>query len=229
MTDDVSRGLALLAAEAEPAPIDSYALISRARTRTRNRRSMAAAFVAVVAVGAIAVAVGPLSSGGDTPAERLTGQLAAALPGVIPDRWEPAEPPETTQSLPRTFRCTEHPPLNRLPVGADSTFAGTMCFADAYYQDSQGTIRIGFSITISDQETTFVCLPGCHERILPDGTWAQVSPDGVKTVPADRVQMLLATRPDNTTVNIILSWHNQRTTTPLTDDELLKLATVFSR
>jgi hypothetical protein len=104
-----------------------------------------------------------------------------------------------------------------------------MCFAEAHYQDGQGTIRIGISITISDQETTFVCLPGCHERPLPDGTWAQVHPDGIETVPADRVQMLRATRPDNTIVDITLSWDDQRTTTPLNDDELLKFATVFSR
>jgi hypothetical protein len=226
MTDDVSRGLALLAAEAEPAPIDSYALIDQARTRTRNRRSTVAAFVVVVMVGAIAVVLGPLGSGGNTPAERLTRQLSAAVPTVIPDRWKPMEPPLTNgnQPLPRTFRCT-------VPPGSVDEGAGfaldTTCFAEAYYQDSRGMIRLGIAVTLPDHgPIEMVCSPSCDESVLPDGTRTQINPSNVGE---ERVQTLNASRPDDTIITITLSWNDDRSAQPLTDDELLKFATVFSR
>jgi hypothetical protein len=228
MTDDVSRGLALLAAEAEPAPIDSHAVIDQARTRTRNRRAMAAAFVAVVAVGAVAMALGPLSSGGNTPAGRLTRQLSAAVPNVIPDRWAPVEPPTTpgNQPQPRVFRCT-------VPPGSVDEGAGfatnKTCFAEAYYQDGQGTIRLGMAVTLPepDQGTVDIaCFSSCEEHTLPDGTLAQVNANNTDQ---EHVQTLWASRPGNTFVIITLSWNDTRSAPPLTDDELLKFATVFSR
>jgi hypothetical protein len=226
MTDDVSRGLALLAAEAEPTPIDSYALIDQARTRTRNRRSTVAAFVAVVMVGAIAVVLGPLGSGGNTPAERLTRQLSAALPTVIPDRWEPVEPPQNVgnQPLPRTFRCTV--PLGSVDQGAGFAF-DTICFTEAFYDDGHGVLRLGIAVTIPEQGTIEdICLPDCRALRLSDGTQAQVNP---VFVGSERVQLLLASRPDGTNTRITLSWNDNRSARPLSDDELLKFATVFSR
>jgi hypothetical protein len=226
MTDDVSRGLALLAAEAEPAPIDSYAVIDQAHTRTRNRRSMAAAFVTVAAVGAIAATLGPFSSGDDTPAEQLTRQLSAAVPTVIPDRWKPAKTPPMlrNQPLPRTFRCTVPP--GSVDEGAGFAF-DKICFAEAYYRDSQGTIVLGISVTLPDQGPIEVeCFSSCDERVLPDGTRAQINPNNTDQ---ERVQTLNASRPDNTLITITLSWNDNRTTPPLTDDELVRFATVFSR
>jgi hypothetical protein len=117
-----------------------------------------------------------------------------------------------------------------VPSGAVDEGAGfasdKICFAEAYYRDSQGTIVLGISVTLPEGPIEVVCFSSCDERVLPDGTRAQINPNNTDQ---ERVQTLNASRPDNTLITVTLSWNNNRSGPPLTEDELVKFATVFSR
>jgi hypothetical protein len=136
MTDDVTRGLTMLADETEPAPIDSYDVITRARTRTRNRRATVTTALATLAVvGSLAVTLNqsPQTTDAATadprPGERLTTQLTEALPNLMPSRWTPE-----SSAVPE-FHCPSD-----ISVPDDITTGP--CSIRALYTDSAGRIDL---------------------------------------------------------------------------------------
>lgn len=228
MTDDVTRGLTMLADEAEPAPIDSHDVIARARARTRTRRTtVAAAFATVAVIGALAVTVGnpgtsskpatttTVATTPESLTDQLTRQLTEALPDLIPNEWKPVaeHPPEAP---PLTFRCL-----------------GSGCDAHAAYTDGAGKIDLRFQVDniprygdSCEEHCTRVAGPVRAE--LPDGTRTQVSVY-TENLTSHEVQQLLASRPDGTQVSMSVTWpQGQRGATPLTTDEIVKFATLFT-
>lgn len=229
MIDYVTRGLAMLADEAEPAPIDSHEVIARARARTRTRRAVTAAAVATVAVvSSLVMTVGspgapnkPATTTSVTPPESLPDELdrllTEALPDTIPSRWtQVAEP--TAQDPPLTFLCL-----------------GNGCVAHATYNDGIGDIIVLFKVHGTEWDWDTGCDPGyCTQwaapvrQDLPDGTRTQVSTYTEKPTSRD-IQELLAARPDGTQVNVSVIWpQGQRSEPPLTAAEMLKFAPVFT-
>lgn len=242
MTDDISHGLALLADNAEPAPIDSYDVISRARARTRNRKATAMVFAAVVAVGALAVTLPTdhpsttAAEPGESRAARLTAQLAAALPEVIPARWETRPTPPDNRPA-RTFGCPGYPLAFLVPPGQPSTVPppptedesrhGT-CVALAWYRDTVGEIDLVIGVSADGRWSSDPCTaPRCEEHVLPDGTRWRIGPDaGVS--PGYPEQVVESLRPDGTNILVRVWWHNRRATPPMTTDELAKFADKFT-
>jgi hypothetical protein len=256
MTEDVTRGLALLADEAESAPIDSHDVITRARALSRRRRSMATAFAAVVAIGAAAVTLQADQSRDapatqpEPPSKRLTAQLAAALPELIPDRWAtrpaPPNPPTATNPSPNTFLCdseaptsqTQHLPPETPRTGPSGTWEANpsdtwgagpsdLCYAMSWYQDTEGDIEL--ELEINDDGAWFFnpCTePVCNEWALPDGTRVRMDLDDAGVSPVGHLQQLEALRPDGTHLQVFLHWDNDRPG-PMTVDELVKFADKF--
>jgi hypothetical protein len=236
MTKDITRGLALLAEQAEPAPIDSHAVIATVKARKRNRRAVATAFASVAAIGALTMTLGTDratdTSAERNRAERLTAQLAAALPEVIPARWRIASTPPTATYAPRTFHC------NPVPDSTPAALPGQKvvypipgwCTATSWYRDAEGEIELLLQAADSKGWTPDSCAtPDCDERTLPDGTLVQVSLDTAgRFTPETRMQWLMALRPDGTYVNISTRWRNNRSTPPLTVDELVEFATALN-
>ena len=230
MTDDITRGLGLLADEAEPATIDTQRVITRARTRTRNRRaSLATAFATVALVGALVVAMGPLKGTSDQAASitdttlegRLNRLLTEALPNVIPAGWSLVPKPEAAEPQ-LEFVCL------------DTNTNG--CSTGATYNDGVGDLDMGIHVDkiprsfehnqCGDEYCTAWAAP--VRQTLPDGTSTQVMAYSEKMVSRDG-ESLLAVRPDGTMVSVSLSWPQGKRSEPaLTMDELLKFATVFS-
>jgi hypothetical protein len=227
MTEDVSRGLALLADDATPAPIDSHDVITRARTRTRRSRSMAAVFAAVVAIGASAVTIQADQWTEDAavqrqedPARRLTAQLAAALPEVIPARWEAVPSSDPTDPPRNIFRCTG----GDRPIGSYQD----LCMAMSWYRDAEGEFTLW--TTVSNMAWSYK--PGTDVKVddwtLPDGTrvWTYLDTAGVGSTGYS--QFLNALRPDGTLLELGLTWSNNNVRPgPLTVDELTKFADKF--
>jgi len=229
MTDDITRGLGLLADEAEPATIDAQHVITRARVRTRNRRAtLATAFATVAMVGALVVAMNPLTQSDqgatitDTTLEgRLNRLLTEALPDLIPAGWSlvPDRPAGPMPDL--EFVCV------------DSNVNG--CSTGATYNDGVGDVDISISVNRIPRNFTEFCDPQfCDpgdlfvQDNLPDGTRTQVRTYSEKPTSRDFLQ-LLVTRPDGTQVDVVAIWpHDTRSEPPLSTDEILKFATVFS-
>lgn len=233
MNDDVSRGLALLADEAEPAPVDPYDVITRARVISRNRRATAAAAFATVAlVGALAVTVGnpdrhERTTAATTPedlTDRMNRQLTEALPDLIPSRWSPVDDPNVEGPAPR-FTCEPAP----------ATPTSYRCHLHAVYDDGHGALRFGISadkierdfLNSCDEEYCDLWGPALEEK-LPDGTRAKSFTYTEKVTPRDS-QTLLVERPDGSQVAVNVTWQQgQRSEPPLSGEEILKFATVFS-
>jgi hypothetical protein len=230
MTDDITRGLGLLADEAEPATIDTQRVITRARARTRNRRaSLATAFATVALVGALVVAMGPLKGTSDQAASitdttlegRLNRLLTEALPGLIPAGWSLVPKPEA-----------EEPQLEFVCL-SDNTNG---CNASATYDDGAGDLDMGIHVDriprafkhnqCGDEYCDAWAAP--VRQTLPDGTKTQVLTSSEKLAPYDG-ESLLAFRPDGTMVSVYFRWpQGTRSEPPLTTDQMLEFATVFS-
>jgi hypothetical protein len=231
MTEDITRGLDLLADEAEPAIIDTQHVISRARMRTRGRRAITASALATVAlVGALVVTLGnpaPTSEQGTTPPTdktvegRLNRLLTEALPDVIPSNWSllPDEPTAREPHL--DFVCLD---VN-----------GSDCSTGADYNDGVGDIDLRISVSRIPRNFDELCeVRYCPQweppvrKTLSDGTRTQVL-TYTETPTSRNFQQLLAARPDGTQIDVVAIWpQGQRSGQPLTMDEILKFATVFT-
>jgi hypothetical protein len=218
MTDDVTRGLTMLADEAVPAPIDSSDVITRARARTRNRSAtLATAFATLAVVGSLAVTLNPSPRSTDaatadpTPGERLTTQLAEALPNVIPSRWTPLS------SAAPEFHC----PLN-ITVPDDMTTGP--CSIQALYTDSAG--RIDLRVDVVHSSDTKVACSGCDSQTLLDGTRTFTEVFSATQETGHGYQWLRVVRPNGTRISVGITYVIG--STPLNTDELAKWATVFS-
>lgn len=232
MTDDITRGLDLLADEAAPAIIDTQHVISRARMRTRGRRAITASALATVAlVSALVLTLGnpaPTSEQGTTPPPGKTVEgwlnrlLTEALPDVIPSNWSllPASPTEE-QGPQLEFQCY------------DSNANG--CGAHANYNDGVGDIDLQISVNRIPRNFDDLCdVQYCPQweppvrQTLRDGTRTQVLTYTEKPTSRD-IEELLATRPDGTQIKVAVIWpQGQRSEPALARNEILQFATVFS-
>lgn len=218
MTDDVTRGLTMLADEAEPAPIDSSDVITRARTRTRDRRAtLATAFATLAVVASLAVSLNQpprstdAASADPPPGERLTTQLKEALPNVIPSRWTPE-----SSAVPE-FHC---------PFSITVTYDITTgpCSIQALYTDSAGQIDLRVDVVRSSD--TEVDCSGCDSQTLPDGT--RTFTEGFAATPetGHGYQWMRVVRPNGTRISVGITYVIG--STPLNTDELATWATVFT-
>jgi hypothetical protein len=230
MTEDVSRGLALLADEAEPAPIDSHDVIIRARARTRRSRSLAAVFAAVVMIGASAVTIQADQWTEHTAVQRqedhakkLTAQLAAALPGLIPAQWEvrPAPKDDNDFPPPNTFVCG-HP--------GNGPEYGWVVFCDApmWYRDAVGDIDVSVGVS-NFHEFGYISWPESvpEKWTLPDGTQVRTDLDTGGMLPWGHEQSVEALRPDGTLISVRVRWKGDRPL-PMTIAEMTKFMDKFN-
>jgi hypothetical protein len=252
MTDDITRGLALLADEAEPAPIDSRDVITRARTRTRNRRATAAAFVTVALVGTLAVTVSkagpsePVATAAESREDRLTRLLVGAMADLVPSDWTP-DTTVPSDGPPLTFRCDvdgggeliAEPASGgetRISVGPTSPKG---CFAHAAYNDGVGTMQFSFLVHKFDLDFDDACgeapctvWEGQVREELPDGTKVRattLTEDSLSQAGVRDIQDVFAERPDGTQVSMSVVWpHGQRSQPPFTAEQLIQFATRFT-
>jgi hypothetical protein len=241
MTEDVTHGLTLLADEAEPAPVDTYAVIAKARTRNRNRRTMATAFASVVAIGVLATTLSTdrwtdTATAQELRSARLTAQWAAMQPELLPAGWTPEEVSPNVRPRPGMFKCGDEPPLKfemqpgdtEPPAIIEIQTPQGMCSTGNWYQDEEGVVVLQLIISAELAWPADPCAaPECEESTLADGTRVWVRPDTASA--AGPLQLMDAFRPDGTHVKVSVHWRSEeRSTPPMTRDELVKLADVFS-
>jgi hypothetical protein len=254
MTEDITRGLTLLAEEVEPAAIDSHAVVATVKARKRNRRAVATAFASVAVIGAITMTLSTdrapdTATTGESPSTRLTTQLTAALPDVIPAEWRtvPAPiygPPNGPPPPPLLFSCmSETPhrtvpdsdlpevfsPRNLVPSSPNDAAERDVCQATAWYQDAQGPIELWLEVEYPGRWFSPVCPPDeCDEWALPSGTRVRVNVETVGVPTPGHLQWFEVLQPNGTYVRVTTHWQNDRSTPPLTLDELLRFADRFS-
>ncbi|MFI7675433.1 hypothetical protein [Actinophytocola sp. NPDC049390] len=234
MTDDITRGLTLLADEVPPAPVDT--VVEKARARTRNRRAAAASALAVIAAGTLAISFGSdvrarVAEPSADRAERLTQQMAEIRGDVTPVGWRllPAGTPgpldaELAGGTPFSFACR----TGREPV----------CQAIGQY--AHGEDRLSVAIQVFSGNGISTMGKDTEIMTLPDGTRAAVySPehmimvtygDVLRADPAAylprRAQLLSALRPGRTGVLVNVAYTGAEP--PFTDAQLLTFATAFT-
>lgn len=240
MTDDITRGLGLLADDAEPAPIDTHALAALARARTNSRRAVvASACVTLAAIGALAVAVGsvkeppPLGADNTTttatstsaptesPAED-TDPTGGRGPVFGTEVEQPASKAERTERAQRLQRELTDAFGQILPDAWTYSAFRFACDPDGCWargdivDDVDNTGPIKLSVHVSGDYGLASCTGAdCTKKVLEDGTLVAFSTreyDG-------RVHASMGSvRPDGTSVSISADWA-AGTTPPLTDDQ----------
>lgn len=240
MTDDITRGLTLLADEVPPAPVDT--VVDKARTRIRNRRAGAATAVAVVAAATLAISLGQDDGVrvSDPPADRaarLTQEMAEIKAEAIPQGWKPlapGSPGPLVASLAggRTlsFACRQESDLP-MPINA-------LCQAIGQYE------RDGERLSVVVQVFHAIGLEtgDYEETTLADGTKAVIFPTGhmvtvgdkdllrkdEDTYPASGTQTLSVWRPGSTGILVNVVYTGPSAEPPFTDEQLLRFATAFT-
>lgn len=244
MTDDITRGLTLLADEVPPAPVDT--VVDKARIRIRNRRASAATALAVVAVGTLAISLGRddgvrVSDPPTDRAARLTQEMAEIKAEAIPDGWQvlPAgSPGPLVGSLaggnPLSFAC------RAAEEGGDPVPVEAVCQAVGQYE--QDGARLSIAIQVFHADRPVIKPDGGEATTLADGTKIVILPTGNSvtvgyqdvlrsddgTYPASVTQMLSAWRPGDTAVLVNVAYVGQSTEPPLTREQLLAFANAFT-
>jgi hypothetical protein len=248
MTDDITRGLALLADEVEPAPVDSRDVITRARTRTRDRRAtVATAFATIALIGTLAATAGIPGSPPAAPEsreDRLTRVLTGAMADLIPSGWT-LETRVPSESTPLTFRC-DVSGTARVWAASDgqpptpiSKTAPDGCSAYADYDDGVGRVEINLVVHKFDLDFADACWEapcttrkGYVREVLSDGTQVKVTTltgDSLSEAGTRDLQDVFAERPDGTQVSMSVSWpHGQRSNPPFTAEQLVRFASRFT-
>jgi hypothetical protein len=236
MTDDVidhvTRGLTLLADEAEPAPIDTHDVITRA-IRTRSRRTtVAIAFGTAVVVGALAVALGVATREHKPPAVAPpTSTNGFPVPGT-----EMVEPATDAERAARANRLQADLVDAFGRVLSDdwehSTFAFTCdlhgCWAEGDIKNDAGSVKLFVHVN-GDFGLSACWAPNCAKQRLDDGSLAYVSDNEMDTIDGKRrIMGVGAMRADGTTSSITVEWPPDRPTKPLTEDQWLEFATAFT-
>ena len=232
MTDDVTRGLKLLADEAEAASVDTDAVITAATALSRNRAILTTALATLVVLCALVVTLGavkappPIADKPDTRHPPVLGTEVAKLPTpeeqdrrrtslhnmiikafgrILPDGWKPST---------FDFACEQ-----------------THCWAEGEIHDAAGPINIGFYVQ-GDYGTSSCYQPECTKRLLEDGTIVTFSKGkGSLPSPGSEPEMRVsvgAVRPDGTSLSMYASWPASRTAPVLTDDQWREFATAFT-
>jgi hypothetical protein len=232
MTDDLTRGLTLLADEAEPLTIDTDAVIATATRRTRNHAILTAALATIVLVGA----------------------LAMTLVAVKPDQPSTADPPTapriTTRNTPTLASASPAEQENRktrlhgeitagfdlvLPAGWEhSTFDWGCdffhCWALGDILDGKGTLNVGLSAASWVADVSCDHRRDCTTTELDDGTRVIFARgDGPNSGDGSRSSYSIsAKRPDGTLSGLDVWWSADRPAPALTDDQWIALATSFT-
>lgn len=240
MTDDITRGLALLADEVPPAPVDT--VVERARARTRNRRAGAATALAVIAAGTLAVSLRQDDGVrvGDPPtdrAARLTQEMAEIRADALPAGWRalPAGSPgplvgSLAGGKPLSFACRDAEDGGvPMPVTA-------VCQAVGQFERGEERLSVAVQVfpadglpTKSDEAVTLA--DGSKAATYPTGNTVTVGYTDVlrrdaDTYPAARTQLLSAWRPDDTGVLVNVAYTGAEP--PFTRAQLLVFATAFT-
>jgi hypothetical protein len=232
MIDDVTRGLSLLADEADAAPIDTDAVIATATARTRNRAILATAFVTVFLVSALVLTLGAVKPDSPQVAEKpIMGLGAPALPTVLADA-----PTEDDLARRRTELHDQIVVAFERILPDDwtpSTFGFDCneyhCWAEGEIRDDTGPVYLRFSVSQSFNMGS--CYRhDCTKTLLADGTlvaFRDVGENDVAGVPM-RYSSLNAVRPDSTTVDMTIQWSIERTAPVLPNDQWQRFATAFT-
>jgi hypothetical protein len=245
MTDDITRGLAALADEAQPAPVDSHTVVQLAHAHSRARRAVyTAAFATLVAVGALTVAIGSWQDpAATTPAtSQPTSESPAPTASEVPATRDPNSPPtapevrDTPTAEENAERKARLQPemiaaFDRiLPDGWEHSAFGfgcdqTGCFSEGDVIDDAGT-TLSFFVYVSDSLGTTECYqPECvRAEVLDDGTAVQLTKGGFDGL-ADGERLgtvgVDAQRPDGTMVSISVRWPANKAPA-LTDDQWIQ-------
>ena len=233
MTDDVTRGLELLADEAAPAHIDTDAVIASANALSRNRAILTTALVTLIVLCALVVTIGAVKA----PPPIADKPTAPHAPVIGTEVRRPA-----TQEEQDRRRKTLHASVIRafdriLPQGWEhSTFDfacdQTHCWAEGEIRDGAGPVALGFYL-MDDYSKTSCFQPECTTELLRDGTLVSFSKfeDADSPMPGSVPVMrvgLNAVRADGTSLDLSVSWPLSRTAPVLTDDQWREFATAFT-
>lgn len=246
MNNDVTRGLSLLADEAEPVLIDSHDVVAKARARTRNRRATTATALATVAVvGALTVALGgwPARQGttagtesttiapdlvDDGRAARFTEQFAAVWPTIVPAGVTTESSQAAVQELGSRLDPLEFV-AHRLGLGF------VEYSAVAKLSDAAGTTELRIDIwPPNEQFSELDPCPPCSSHHLQDGTEARVQRGLITSDSLAERTYLTALRPDGSRIQVMEmnatygSTDVSRPDLVLDTDALLALATAFT-
>ena len=242
MTDDITRGLSLLADEVPPAPVDT--VVERARARTRNRRAAAASALAVIAAGTLTIGLGQddgvrVSDPPTERAARLPQELAEIEGDVTPPGWDllPAGTPgpldvSLAGGKPFSFACRD------AEEGGEPLPVEAVCQAVGQYERGQDRLSVAVQVFRSDRLPT----PSTKPEVvtLPDGSKAATHASGNTvtvgyeevlrvdhaTYPGLRTQRLSAWRPGGT--GILVNVVHTGAGAPFTEEQLLVFATAFT-
>ena len=244
MTDDITRGLTLLADEVPPAPVDT--VVDKARTRIRNRRAGAATALSVIAAATLAISLGRddgvrVSDPPTDRAARLTQEMAEIKAEAIPDGWQvlPAGSPgplvgSLAGGKPLSFAC------RAAEEGGDPVPVEAVCQAVGQYERGEDRLSVAIQVFGADRMAT----AGKDTEIttLADGTKAAVYPTGHRVTvgytdvlrvdsasyPALSTQLLSAATPRKTGVLVNIAYTGTPAEPPFTDEQLLTFATAFT-
>lgn len=237
MNEDVTRGLTLLADEAEAPTVDVDAVIAAATARTRGRRAIVAtAVVTVAALGALAVTLGaaketPPPVGQRTPTSPI-GDAGAASDGGLTSFTDIPRLASAAEQAARAPRLQSEliDAFDRiLPSGWEhSTFAFGCteygCWAEGDLIDEVGNISLRISVS-GDHDRPTCTTPSClgeDEDLLDDGTYVRLSTtaaDESNPVVDRRTQKAVwSVRPDGTDIYFTVSWPLSRAAPAVTDD-----------
>jgi hypothetical protein len=237
MTDDITRGLSLLADEARPPAVDVDAVIAAATARTRGRRAVVATAVATVAtLGALAGTLGtaddasPPVGRGTTTTSPIGGDNAAAgedagpvgeVPRLASAEEQAVRAPRLQSELIAAFDRI-------LPSGwVHSTFAFGCteygCWAEGDLIDDVGTIRLRMSVSGGHQRPSCMTPPDCadeDEAVLDDGTYVRLATtedDGASSEERRTQKAVWSGRTDGTSVYFTVDWPASRAAPAVTD------------
>jgi hypothetical protein len=234
MTDDITRGLSLLAGEVAPAPVDTGAVIGKARARARNRRASAATALAVAATVTLVISLTDrhMSAPPADRAERLTQELTEVQDDVAPANWRllPAGTPgpldaSLAGAKPLSFACRG--------------YGDPLCQAVGHFQ--RGEDRLSVAVQVAGTGGPMIDGSDAEVVALPDGTSAIAATTGStfmigfldvlsmdEAYPALRTQLLSARRPDGTSVIVNVAYTGHESEPPFTHEQLLRFATAFT-
>jgi hypothetical protein len=233
MTDDITRGLALLADEAEPAPVNPDEVITRARARTRNRAIVTTALVTLAVVGALVVSLGNIRQGPEPVAVPPSAPVGPAPGTYVPEQPDPKDDPARKEQM--NVEITDA--MDRiLPDGwTVSGFTiecnpGWGCQAHGTMTDSLGTVQI--DIRVGEGYSYEYCYrPTCTRTIAGDGTLVQLrnyeNNDGIDNVRKHHTD-INAVRPGGISISIAFRYPVSREEPPLTDEQWVAFGTAFT-
>jgi hypothetical protein len=233
MTDDVTRGLDLLADEARAPVVDTDAVIASATALSRNRAILTTALVTLVVLCALVVAVGAAKA----PPPTADRPKATHAPVIGTESGRPATREEQDRRRKRLHDMAAGAFDRILPDGwRTSTFdfacEPTHCWAEGEMRDDAGPVTM--SVDLSGDYAGGSCFqPACNRRLLDDGTLVSLSKheETDSDMPGDVPTMYLtvrAARPDGTSLDISARWPLSRTAPVLTDDQWRAFATAFT-